>query len=357
MKRFFKIFFLSLGVLIVAYVALFVSVRKLDNKVFAANDFPCDIVNGLPTKLPSHFINGERFFLLMPVNEHDTIKAAGDTGGGLCFMMPDAIERYGLVPLKHNGLVSAAMPVNYILVSDLVKSPVYPKPILSSNIVIRTPFSMLREPYFFVPEKDEELKMLQKSVDLDAFLGQNFFVGKSWTFDYPKLEIWLNTPLAGTDPGIQKLGFKKDQHGRKMYGHPSMKIEIDGEQIDVLFDTGASISLDEEGKKTFHTTNNSIGGSFIVAAIFDKWRTKHPDWKYYPKADFGKDVIEVPAVTIGGNTVGPVLFAKRPPEVWSRMMINTMDKVVSGAIGGSAFKYLKVTIDYNSELAKFEKPI
>jgi len=29
--------------------------------------------------------------------------------------------------------------------------------------------------------------------------------------------------------------------------------------------------------------------------------------------------------------------------------------VVKGALGGSAFKYLKVTIDYNSELVAFSK--
>lgn len=67
-----------------------------------------------------------------------------------------------------------------------------------------------------------------------------------------------------------------------------------------------------------------------------------------------RDVIEVPVVKIGGFEVGPVLFAKRPDNEWSEGMIATMDKVVKGAIGGSAFKYMKVNIDYNSELVKFE---
>mgnify|MGYP001552755569 FL=1 len=67
------------------------------------------------------------------------------------------------------------------------------------------------------------------------------------------------------------------------------------------------------------------------------------------------DVIAVPQVVIGVDTVGPVLFAERDDERWSQGMIQSMDKVVKGAIGGSALQYLKVTADYNSELIKFER--
>lgn len=63
----------------------------------------------------------------------------------------------------------------------------------------------------------------------------------------------------------------------------------------------------------------------------------------------------MPSVGIGGYVVGPVLFARRPDEAWSQGMIHSMDRVVRGAIGGSALKYFKVTIDYNSGLIRFEK--
>ena len=67
------------------------------------------------------------------------------------------------------------------------------------------------------------------------------------------------------------------------------------------------------------------------------------------------DIIEVPKVKIGSYEVGPVLFSQRPDENWSQGMIATMDKVVQGAIGGSVLKYFKVTIDYNSELIRYER--
>jgi hypothetical protein len=183
-------------------------------------------------------------------------------------------------------------------------------------------------------------------------------MGKAWTMDYLNQRVCVNTPLFKSEVGqanVQKIGFKKNKEGATIFAHPSMLIEIDGEIIDVLFDTGATMILSEEGKKHFHTQNKTIGGSFIAAYIFDTWRKKHTDWKYFEKGDMNNDVIEVPTIKIGLIEVGPVLFAKRPDKNWSEGMIHTMDKLVKGAIGGSVLKYLKVTIDYNSELIKFEK--
>jgi hypothetical protein len=168
----------------------------------------------------------------------------------------------------------------------------------------------------------------------------------------------VNTPLTTNDtgkPGVQKIGFKKNSNRENTFGHPSMFIEVNGEVIDVLFDTGASMLLSDNGKKEMNTNAATIGGSFIAASIFDKWRKDHPEWKYYKEADNKNDAIEVPIVKIGGIEVGPVLFSKRPDENWSEGMIHSMDKIVKGAIGGSAFKFLKVTIDYNSELVRFEQ--
>jgi hypothetical protein len=154
---------------------------------------------------------------------------------------------------------------------------------------------------------------------------------------------------------VQKIGFKKNGNQEDIFGHPSMSIEVNGEVIDVLFDTGASMLLSDSGKKEMNTSARTIGGSFIAASIFDKWRKDHPEWKYYKELDNKTDAIEVPILKIGGIEVGPVLFSRRADENWSEGMIHSMDKVVKGAIGGSAFKYFKVTIDYNSELIKFEQ--
>jgi hypothetical protein len=313
-----------------------------------------------PVMLPSRFLNAERFFVKMASATGDTILGFGDTGGGICFLAPDELEKLHLQSKSKKGFVKHIMGMKYIEFADLVADKRIPAPMLTTKFSLSRHFQKVTAPYIIVPGTDGEFRELPQMVKLmpfDVFLGQNFFMGKAWTFDYPKQQVWVNTPLSpsdATNKNVQKIGFRKNANGEKVFGHGSMKIEIDGEEIDVLFDTGATIFLSDDGKKMFHTTDNSIGGSFIARSIFDKWRAKHPDWKYFQKADNNKDIIEVPQVTIGGHTVGPVLFAKRDDENWSQGMISSMDKVVKGAIGGSALKYLRVTVDYNNELIKFE---
>jgi hypothetical protein len=311
------------------------------------------------TLLPSLFINGERFYIKIPSSLGDTLLAFGDSGGGISILLPQAVEKKHLQAKLKSGIFQGIMPVNYVLFKDLVNNRNVPPPFPLRIYNIRRPFSRVAEPFLLVPPNEGEVKRITKFMpDMDIFLGQNFFMGKAWTIDYIHQQIWVNTPLNSNDegkPGVQKIGFKKNRNRENVFGHPSMIIEVNGEVIDVLFDTGASILLSDSGKKQMNTDALTIGGSFIAASIFDKWRKDHPEWKYYKEADERSDVIEVPIVKIGGIEVGPVLFSKRPDEDWSKGMIRTMDKIVKGAIGGSAFKYLKVTIDYNSELIKFEQ--
>lgn len=359
-KRIFKIVLLSVGILALLVIANFVAVKKLDRAVLEVENYEAPKKDGGPAVLiPSMFIRGERFYIKIPIENGDSLSAFGDTGGGLSMLFPATIEKKNLQSKVRTGLLKGVMPMDYLPFGDLVKAPNFPAPYPLRRFVIRRPFARVSEPYLVVPPMDDELRyMMQSMPGTEAFLGQSFFMGRAWTIDYRKREIWMNTPLSESaidQPNVQKIGFKKNSNGESIYGHPSMVIDVDGQMIDVLFDTGATIVLSEEGKKQMNTDLQTIGASFIAASVFDRWRTQHPDWKYYPKADMSKDVIEVPIIKIGGIEVGPVLFSKRPDENWSKGMIRSMDKVVKGAVGGSALKYLKVTIDYNSELIGFER--
>jgi hypothetical protein len=308
-----------------------------------------------PQLLPSAFIDGERFYFKLADSKGDTLLGFGDTGGGHLLIPQQTIDKLGLGSLVKHALAKGVLSIKYLLYDDLIKDNTLPHPAKLSQLILRRPFARVDQPFFIVPPDDDELKAIRKAMAFDVFLGQGFFMGKAWTIDYPNRQIWVNTPLIAGTAGTQKLGFKKNSIGEKINGHPRMYIIVDGELIEVLFDTGASITLTEEGKQALNNTHNTIGGSFIAATIFDNWRKRHPEWKYYPKADMGGDLIEVPKVTIGGLEVGPALFARRPDAVWAQGMINSMDSIVRGAIGGSALKFLKVTIDYNSELIKFER--
>ena len=205
--------------------------------------------------------------------------------------------------------------------SELISDPAFPKPYPLRSFAVRTPFRRLTQPYFLVmPSDNPEIQGISSFMPgIDLFLGQDFFMNRSWTFDYARQEIWVNTPLTKSEPAgdhTQTLGFKKNSRGDKLFGHPSMTIEVDGETIPVLFDTGATICLSEEGKLLLGTDQMTIGGSFIANSIMKRWRERHPDWKYYPGADVYSetgDLIEVPSLKIGGHDVGPALFAAARP--------------------------------------------
>ncbi|MEO6834277.1 MAG: hypothetical protein ABI378_16240, partial [Chitinophagaceae bacterium] len=350
MKKALKYFLLSLLILVVTFLIYFFAIKRLDAKVLEERDFTSLPKVNKPFLVPSAFVNNGSFYIKLALKSGDTILAFGDSGGGLCMMPEPSIEQLHLQSKVHTGLVKGVMPMSYILFSDLVGDDNFPQPNPLRSFVIRNPFIRVSAPYFIIPPMNDEVKLIRKIMpEMSVFLGQGFFMNKAWTIDYPQQKIWVNTPLQDgkiNNPEVQKIGLKKNANGETIFGHASIKIEIDEEVIDVLFDTGASIILSDEGRKELHTQAKLIAGSFIAASVFNKWRIKHPDWRYFPNAEKGADVIEVPIIKIGTQEVGPVLFAKRRDEMWSVDMIGTMDKVVKGAIGGSALKYLCVTIDY-----------
>lgn len=361
MKKKLIYFALSILSFVLIYVVYFLSIKQLDKEIKEDASMLSSVKNDWKPNLilPALFIDGERFYFKLPLANNDTILAFGDTGGGISFLSPKVIGKGDINSNLKRGIAKAMMPLRYILFQDLVKDKNYPAPSFQPNFIIRNPFKAVTSPVMMIPTMNNDIKlMLDVQPEMEAFLGQSFFMGHSWTIDYPNEIIMVNTPIKDSsvhDAYVQKLGFKKNTKQVKIYGHPSMKVVIEGDTIDVLFDTGATIVLSEEGKRMLKTTKKTLGGSFIAASLYNKWRKEHPEWKYYSKADLAGDMIEVPTVTISGHKIGPVLFAVRKDEVWSSGMIASMDKVVKGAIGGSALKYFKVTIDYNAELVRFEK--
>ena len=67
-------------------------------------------------------------------------------------------------------------------------------------------------------------------------------------------------------------------------------------------------------------------------------------------------MIEVPSISIGGHAVGPVWFTVRPDRNFHQFMSRWMDRRIEGAVGGSAFRYFRITLDYPNAVAEFEKP-
>jgi hypothetical protein len=303
-----------------------------------------------PTYLPSIEID-QRFFLKIPTVTKDTLIGFCDTGGGYTAIYYQTLKKIKL-DSKISEVEIKGDKTMFIPASELYDNQYIPYPQIA-----RYYQSGITSPFFEIPDKNEQPDLFTRYVPHDVFLGQFFFIKSSWTFDYLSGKLFVNTPLSTTaiDGNTQHLGFKKDRLGNKLFGHPSMQIVVNGEPIDVLFDTGATLLLGENSKAQFGN-KKATGGSFIAQTVFEAWRKQHPDWKFIEKGEItGANMIEVPQVTVGNLTAGPVWFAERPDAAWSKGMIGSMDKVVKGAIGGSFLQYFKVVIDYNSELIKFEQ--
>ena len=67
-------------------------------------------------------------------------------------------------------------------------------------------------------------------------------------------------------------------------------------------------------------------------------------------------MIEVPVITVAGLTAGPVWFTVRADKNFHEYMSQWMDRRIEGALGGSALRYYRVTVDYPNRRATFETP-
>ena len=135
---------------------------------------------------------------------------------------------------------------------------------------------------------------------------------------------------------------------------------IDGQTINLLFDTGATVRLTDQAlARLADGQPASRATSFISKTTFDRWHARHPDWKVIEHADAnagGEPLIEVPEVTVAGYTVGPVWFTRRADKNFHQWMSQWMDKEIDGALGGSALHYFRVTVNYPGAVAVFERP-
>ena len=194
----------------------------------------------------------------------------------------------------------------------------------------------------------------------DGFLGQDWFGGRIWTFDYVEKELVLHISakeLSSDSVHTVPLVFKTDSTGRRSFNFPSIEAEIGGETYQFLFDTGAAMVLSDSARSV-------LGGapvqatSYIAESVFEEWRAEHPSWRVIEGADrptptYAVPIIEVPKVTVAGYTVGPAWFAKRPNFGGSA---SYTDRYVDGALGGSVFQYFAITMDYPNARATFRRP-
>jgi hypothetical protein len=135
-------------------------------------------------------------------------------------------------------------------------------------------------------------------------------------------------------------------------------VQIDGATVDLLLDTGAMTKLTAKALAAVGGESAVRATSFITETTFEAWKQKHPDWRVVEEADTfgdGAPMIEVPAVTVAGQVVGPVWFTRRADKDFHEFMSQWMDKKVDGALGGNALRFFRVHVDYPRGLAVFDR--
>jgi hypothetical protein len=97
--------------------------------------------------------------------------------------------------------------------------------------------------------------------------------------------------------------------------------------------------------------------SFIVHERFERWHARHPDWPTIARAErgWGSRMIRVPLIEVAGQRIGPVWFTERPDASF-RWFSQWMDRKVEGALGGSAWRYGTVVLDYPRARLAFLMP-
>jgi predicted aspartyl protease len=281
--------------------------------------------------VPAEFVR-DRIFVLATSSNGDRVRFLTDTGGGWNALSDTANAGLKLAQRGDVEVDAGRAPLvdpGALFHHSKIPAPVRDEPWLHGMLVVAP---------------------ARQFADSDGTLGSRWFAGRVWDIDYGRHTMRVlasRQPPAGS---VQvELGFVTDEKGNRALNFPRVTITVDGKPIDVLLDTGASAKLTSGAAAEFHyEPGMEVGTSFVIRSIFDHWRALHPEWRTIPDADArgGFPMIEVPTVEIGGIAVGPVWFTLRPDPNFLEFMSQMTDQVVSGAIGGSALKYLRIVLDY-----------
>jgi hypothetical protein len=141
----------------------------------------------------------------------------------------------------------------------------------------------------------------------------------------------------------------RDREGHAM-GLPRIHLTIDGEDLPMLLDTGATARPTAAGEKAAGIP--IVGGygvaSYAPSSLIDRWHARHPQW---PLIENGDDLmphmrlIRVPEIRIAGWSIGPVWFTERADRNIDGLG-NYMSGPVQGSAGPNIYQHFVMTLDY-----------
>lgn len=312
----------------------------------AATQIKPTTVFGQGYRVPADFVESRIVVNLLSAG-NDTLRLLADTGGGGGLMLSEACLRRTGVPTEEMKMDGQRVKVASF--SSISRQLEFPVP----GMIINGEPKVASFP---------DIKWLFETEDV--MLGHKWFANHTWQMDYLRGTLSVNVPFHSgpSDHHLCRLGFPKNMFGGRGSEFPRIEIVVEGDTLQMLFDTGATLFPTDSAKAILKCSGSSMGTSFIIDSIVSKWKASHPQWRVIQHGDarfesqgtFSR-LIEVPEVVIGGHRVGPVWFASRPDKNFLQYMSSMMDKTIVGAVGGSLFKYFRITIDYEHAVARFER--
>jgi hypothetical protein len=193
----------------------------------------------------------------------------------------------------------------------------------------------------------------------DGMLGQRWFAGGVWSFDYPARKLILRrmpfVPTTEMTRHAVVLGFRREW-GARTSNHPRFVVKIDGEPVESLLDTGATVWPSPEALRAMNDlTPGARATSFVSAGLFDRWRAAHPEWRVIADGceRTHEAMIEVPEVCVADLKAGPIWFTRRATANYT-WMSSFMDKPIAASIGGNFLEHFRATLDYPAAAAYWE---
>ncbi len=296
----------------------------------------------LPPRWPMPAVfRADRVYLECAATHVGTLRFYTDTGGAMVIAAP-ALARLGLQPRT---------PADPTLRAQLGGDA---RVIAMQSLGLAATIPLAHAPMVVVPAMRQLPGWPPQG---DGILGQAWFAGHVWTWNYPKGRLWLDPPgWAPADARAVPLGFPVDAQGKRIDDFPRIVVRIAGKPVPLLLDTGAETYLTRAALAQLRDGGPRLRAtSMIIASLFDRWHREHPGWRIIRQAQAGTmaAMIEVPRVRVAGLRVGPVWFTERPDANFLKVMSSMTSAPVYGSLGGNALRDLRMTIDYPRALAWF----
>lgn len=235
-----------------------------------------------------------------------------DTGGGAVMLARKAVDELGL---KTQALKDA--PPGMLAV-DL-------KSVRAETISF---------PVAVAATRTAETAAFSPGASSPAFLPGAVLADHIVTFDYTGKALVIDgPPLEDGVPLVVQVS--------KGHAFPRVELEIDGERMGFLLDTGASFTM-------------------LSQSVIDRLHAKHPDWKYIAgaygpanmigKGDLASHMLRIPGARWGSFDLGPLDVVSRAPGTFEKWMSPMMSAPIVGSLAGNALRNFSLRLDYRGNL-------